>query len=116
MKIFIINKHGDSHEVDPKHYERLCRRFAAIEVNNLDNRRLGTKGSVAIYTTSGSHKRFYGSKYLEGDMPTLWRIYQLIFSIVGLEIPRAIQSKYFGILKGYARSGRYKRCVVFLNY
>lgn len=116
MKIFILNRFGHVHEAPAEAYERLCKKYTAIEVNNLVKKNSGTKGSVAIYTSAGAHKRFYGAKYISGDTPTLWRIYQMVFSIVGIEIPRVVQSKYLEILKGYARSSRYKRCVVFLNY
>jgi hypothetical protein len=118
MKLFIVKPSGKVIEVEETKdevYSKLSKSYACIEINNRICRRNGMRGSVAAYTPSGSHCRVWGQKLIQNPLPILWKEYTKLFLIMGIVMNGRIYSSYMNILKGYIKSSREERWVVFFK-
>ena len=118
MKLFTIKPSGKVTEVEEckdEVYSKLAKSYACIEINNRICRRNNMRGSVAAYTPSGSHCRVWGQKLISSSLPILWREYTKLFLVMGIVMNGRIYSSYMNILKGYIKSSREERWVVFFK-
>lgn len=96
-------------------YIKMARTYCAIEISLRTVKVRGNTyyGSVAGYNPNGNSIRIWGTKLINGSIPSLWKEYERLSSAMGASLNRKQTSMLIEVLNRYKENPIGTRLVVF---